>query len=80
MSFADRCASNIERWTKHKKLLQHFRLHQKHIDQLIDLDKIVMRPGTDALLKKCYEKNIPVLIFSASGIGINAIHKLLEKR
>lgn len=80
MSFADRCASNIERWTKHKKLLQHFRLHQKHIDQLIDLDKIVMRVGTDVLLQNAYAKDIPVLIFSASGIGINAIHKLLEKR
>jgi hypothetical protein len=37
------------------------------------MDRIVMRSGTDILLKKLYEQDIPLIIFSASGVGVDSI-------
>jgi hypothetical protein len=44
------------------------------------MDRIVMRSGTDILLKKLNEQNIPLIIFSASGIDVDSIRLLLKHR
>lgn len=68
-----------ERWTTHKELLMTKWLTKQHIDHIISLDKMVMRSWTDTLLQRAHDNNIPVIIFSASGIGVNMIQLLLER-
>lgn len=68
-----------ERWTTHKELLITKWLTKQHIDHIVSLDKMVMRPRTDQLLQQAKQHNNPVIIFSASGIGVNTIHLLLDR-
>lgn len=75
-----RTAAMQERWITHKELLMAKWLTKAHIDHIITQDLIVMRPWTDELLRQAHEHEIPVIIFSASGIGTNAIQPLLQHR
>lgn len=69
-----------DRRTEHKELLMKKWLNYHHLEQITTMDRIVMRPCTDILLKKLYEQNIPLVIFSASGIGVDSIGLLLKHR
>lgn len=80
LSRAVRIAAMQERWITHKELLMAKWLTKAHIDHIITQDLIVMRPWTDELLRQAHEHQIPMVIFSASGIGINAIQPLLQHR
>lgn len=78
LSFEIRQAAMEEWWTKHKELLMQKWLNYKHLEHITTMNRIVMRPGTDTLLQKSHELNIPVVIFSASGIGVDSIQLLLK--
>jgi Pyrimidine 5'-nucleotidase (UMPH-1) len=69
-----------KRWVEHKELLMKKGLNYSHLEQITTMNRIVMRPGTDTLLKRCYEYDIPLIIFSASGIGVDSIKLLLQHR
>jgi 5'-nucleotidase len=69
-----------ERRSKHKELLMHKWLNHHHLEEITSMDRIVMRPGTDILLQRLYALHIPVIIFSASGIGYDSIGLLLKHR
>ncbi len=69
-----------DRRTAHKELLMKKWLNYHHLEQITKMDRIVMRPGTDILLKKLFEQNIPLIIFSASGVGVDSIGLLLKHR
>ena len=68
------------RWTEHKELLMKKWLNYHHLEQITTMDRIVMRSGTDILLKRLHEENIPLIIFSASGVGVDSIWLLLKHR
>ena len=80
LSMETRQAAMEERRTKHKELLMRKWLNYHHLEKITSMDKIVMRSGTDILLQKFYEYNIPVIIFSASGVGVDSIWLLLKYR
>ncbi len=40
---------------------------------------VVLRQGAKEFFRLCQEKNIPVIIFSAGGLGVVSIEKFLEK-
>ncbi len=69
-----------DRRTEHKELLMKKWLNHHHLEQITTMDRIVMRSGTDILLRKLYEQNIPLIIFSASGVGVDSIGLLLKHR
>ena len=69
-----------DRRTKHKELLMKKWLSYHHLEQITRMDRVVMRTGTDILLKKLFEQNIPLIIFSASGVGVDSIWLLLTHR
>ncbi len=69
-----------DRRTEHKELLMKKWLNYHHLEQITTMDRIVMRPGTDILLKKLFKQNIPLIIFSASGVGVDSIWLLLRHR
>ena len=73
-------ATMNERWTKHKELLMKKWLNMHHLEHIATMDRIVMRSGTDIFLKRAEELGIPVIIFSASGIGYDSIRLLLQHR
>lgn len=70
----------IERWTRHKELLIKKWLTIDNIKHVISLDRIVQRPWTHTLLTTAKDRDIPVVIFSASGIGVDPIRILLQHR
>lgn len=69
-----------ERWTTHKELLITKWLTKQDIDHIVSLDKMMMRSWTSQLLQRAHNNQIPIIIFSASGIGMNMIQLLLERR
>lgn len=78
LALSDRFSHMQQRWTKHKELLIQKWLTKQHLEHITTMDRISMRPGTDTLLQQCHIHNIPVVIFSASGIGTNTIMLLLQ--
>lgn len=80
LPFAVRQDAMENRWIDHKELLMKKWLNYHHLEQIATMDRIVMRSGTDILLKKFYEQNIPLIIFSASGVGVDSIALLLKHR
>ncbi len=82
----DPSVSNIQKkeamktwWTKHYDLLIESRLNKKDIVAAVDSPKIVPREGFSDFLKILQEKNIPLLIISASGLGRESIEMFFKK-
>lgn len=67
-----------KRWTDHKLLFMEKGLMYKHLQQITSSDQIMMRSGTDTLLHEAERLGLPVVIFSASGVGYDAIKLLLQ--
>lgn len=76
---AERRAAMTERWVRHKQLLISEWLTRQHIYDAMQTHGVVLRSGAKEFFHLCAEKNIPVVIFSASGLGVIAIKKFLEK-
>ncbi len=68
-----------EWWQKHTDLLIEHKLTKNHIHQAVNHPSIVLREGVKNIFNYAYKYSIPVIIFSASGIGIDSIIYLLER-
>ncbi|MFZ2038485.1 MAG: hypothetical protein WAV11_00910 [Minisyncoccia bacterium] len=69
ISYEDRLAKMHEWWTKHFDLLIKSGLKLEHIEQVATSGIIQFRDGAKEFLKLTHELKIPVIIFSASGLG-----------
>jgi len=58
-----------EWWRKHKKLLIESGLNMKDIQKIVDNGYLKFREGVPEFLDLIHQNNIPLIIFSASGIG-----------
>ncbi len=67
-----------EWWTKHFDLLIKSGLNKKNLERVINEGKVEFREGAEEFLDLLDEKNIPLIIFSSSGIG-DLIPMYLEK-
>ncbi len=68
----------VEWRESHEDLLMKKWLNIKHIELVMGMDKMPIRSWVETLLRTAHEKNIPVIIFSASGIGTDSIEILLN--
>jgi 5'-nucleotidase len=66
-------------WDLHNRELLRHGLTKKHLDLIADSPKIKLRPGLIEFLTLLNDKNIPIVIISASGLGEYVIIKLLQK-
>ncbi len=67
-----------EWWTKHFDLLIESGLNKKNLERVINEGKVEFREGAGEFLDLLHKKNIPLIIFSSSGIG-DLIPMYLEK-
>ena len=58
----------MEWWSRHIRLLVEQGMNRKVVEDIIKNKRILLRKGAEDFFKKLYEKNIPLLIFSA-GVG-----------
>jgi len=68
-----------EWWNKHFKLLIKCRLNKKDIERVIKSKKIELRQGVLEFLVLSKEKNIPIVIISANGLGGDSIKMIFER-
>lgn len=68
-----------EWWTVHFKLLIKTGLAEKDILHVVNSGKVRLRKGTDKLFKTLNKNNVPIIIFSAAGLG-EAIPLYLQKK
>ena len=68
-----------EWWTKHFQLLIDSKLNKKDLERVASTDKIQLRAGICDMIKWLHEKTVPLLIFSASGLGVDIITLYLKK-
>ena len=78
LSFETRAEKMQERWSQHHELLIKSGLKKSDLEHIVQVDMITQRGWTSRLLKIADELDIPVLIFSASGIWVDIIEMLLE--
>ncbi len=76
---AKKKAKMAEWWQKHFKLLFASGLNIKDIEQVIKDPRIQLRQGAVEFFKILAVNNIPLLILSAAGLGIESIFRILEK-
>lgn len=69
-----------QRRSQHKELLMRKRLNYHHLEKIATMDQILIRSGVTTFLKQMYGRDIPVVIFSASGVGVDSIELLLKHR
>jgi 5'-nucleotidase len=67
-----------EWWTKHSDLLIKSGLNKEDLKKLVEENEIRLRDGVLEFIDFLYNKKIPLVIMSASGVG-NAIRLCLEK-
>ncbi len=68
-----------EWWKKHLELLIEKKLNKSHFQQIINDRKVKFRDGLFDVFDFLYEKKIPLIIISASGLGEEPILKFFEK-
>lgn len=68
-----------ERWTKQNNLLIHSELTRNTIKDVVQQEKIPFREGHEIFFDLLQSNDIPLLIFSASGMGYDGIYYSLEK-
>jgi len=69
-----------EWWMKHFDLLIKSRLNRKDIQKVIESGKARLRKGAVQFLDFLHEHDIPLVIFSSSGLGVDSISLYLEKK
>lgn len=79
LSFAEKFTAMNEWWEKHLDLLLSSGLHIDHLKLAANSEKMTLREGAREVFNFANENNIPVIIFSASGIGFEPIKFFLEK-
>ncbi|MCX6744611.1 MAG: hypothetical protein NTX82_03750 [Candidatus Parcubacteria bacterium] len=68
-----------EWWNLHNQELLKHGLQQKHLDIVAQSPKMKLRQGLAEFLSLLNNRQIPVVIMSASGLGDYVIHKILER-
>lgn len=68
-----------EWWEKQFQLLITSGLNKNHINQVIDSRLANLRPGVPEFIKLLEKHQVPLVIFSASGLGESALRYFLEK-
>jgi cytosolic 5'-nucleotidase 3 len=68
-----------EWWSRHYDLKIEKKLNIKHLKDASNSKLIQLRPYTKEMFEICRDKNIPVVILSASGLGFDSIKFVLEK-
>jgi HAD superfamily hydrolase (TIGR01544 family) len=69
-----------EWWRAHNKLLIASGLNIKDIESAVSHENIQFREGADKFLDTLKDNKIPLIIFSSSGLGTDAISILLKQR
>jgi cytosolic 5'-nucleotidase 3 len=68
-----------EWWSKHYELMTKFGLTKKDLQTAAKSKRLLLRDGVLEMFEFLHDKNIPLVILSASGIGIEAIQFYFEK-
>lgn len=69
-----------EWWQKHFDLLIKSQLNKSHIKRVAQSDKIEFRPYIDTFLGMLNDLKIPLVIFSASGLGSESINEMIQAK
>ncbi|PKL37132.1 hypothetical protein CVV38_04595 [Candidatus Peregrinibacteria bacterium HGW-Peregrinibacteria-1] len=69
LSLVERKAKMAEWWELHKRLLIRFGLKREYLEGVAKTDSIVFREGVEDFLRVMSEIGVPVVVFSASGLG-----------
>ncbi|MCC6639156.1 haloacid dehalogenase-like hydrolase, partial [Candidatus Falkowbacteria bacterium] len=70
----------LEWWNKHLALLIECGLTKQHITDAMQESGVDLREGVLELLQLLHAKNIPIVIFSANGLGYDSIAYFLQHR
>lgn len=68
-----------EWWSSHYKLLIETGLNKKDIEQVVNSEKIKLREGVLEFLDLLHNYDIPLVIISSGGLGIDSILGFFEK-
>lgn len=67
-------------WKKHFALLIKYQLNKDLIKKVMTEADFHLRPGGKEFFKRLQKKYVPLLIFSAGGLGIDSIRIFLDRR
>jgi cytosolic 5'-nucleotidase 3 len=67
-------------WTKHFDLLIESKLSKKTLEKAMSSDKVKLRAGTTDFINLLYKNNIPLIIMSASGLGVESVAYYLKNK
>jgi cytosolic 5'-nucleotidase 3 len=79
LSHEEKYAKMNEWWVQHLQLMQESGLQKKHIIEAAHSPLIQLRPYVQEVFTLCYQKQIPLYILSANGLGYDSIASILEK-
>lgn len=79
ISLKEKKKAMYEWWTSHYKLLIETGLNKKDIEAVVKSGKVRLREGVLEFLNLLHEYNIPLVILSSSGLGIDSISMFFEK-
>ncbi len=77
ISFEQKFEAMNNWWTKHFELLIENKLNLNHIKEAANSPKIILREGFNEFANLCHKQDIPIIIFSASGIGFESVKFVL---
>jgi len=77
---AEKKSAMQEWWTKHFELLIQSGLSRQDIEQAVKSQKLQLRAGAAELLAYLHKKNIPLVIMSSSGLGVESISYYLKNQ
>ena len=79
ISISEKKKAMHEWWVKHFELLIKSGLNIRDIEKSVRSNNIIFRKGLKEFLDNLKEKNIPFVVLSSSGLGINSISLALER-
>lgn len=79
VSFQEKIKKMEEWWRAHYKLLRECKLERGHLKKVINSGKIELRQGIGTFFNILKENQIPLVIFSSSGMGGEIILLILKK-
>ena len=68
-----------EWWVSHFNLLIKSRLNIKDIEKAVQSNRVRLRQGAKELLSTLHKNNVPLVIISSSGVGVDGIKLFLQK-
>lgn len=79
VSFKEKWAAMDEWWRKHAKLLVESGLERSDIEKAVASGKVKLREGFAEFSDVLHARNIPFVIMSASGLGVDGINLYLKQ-